>query len=69
MPLEGDYPTSVWAAGEVIVDPRAIVLPADVPPGRYRLLVGMYDLDTLARLPRPDGAGDAIEIPDAIDVP
>jgi hypothetical protein len=68
-PLEGDYPTSVWAAGEVIVDPHAIVLPADVPPGRYRLLVGMYDLDTLARLPRPDGAGDAIEIPDAIDVP
>jgi hypothetical protein len=67
-PLMGDYPTRVWAPGEVIVDPHAIVLPADVSPGQYRLLVGMYDLETLTRLPRPDGAGDTIETPDAIEV-
>jgi hypothetical protein len=68
-PLMGDYPTRVWALGEVIVDPHAIVLPADVPPGQYHLLVGMYDLETLVRLPRLDGAGDAVEMPDAIEVP
>jgi 4-amino-4-deoxy-L-arabinose transferase-like glycosyltransferase len=67
-PLMGDYSTRLWAPGEVIVDPHAIVLPADVPPGQYRLLVGMYSLETLVRLPRLDGAGDAIEIPDAIEV-
>jgi 4-amino-4-deoxy-L-arabinose transferase-like glycosyltransferase len=67
-PLMGDYPTSAWASGEVTVDPHAIVLPADIAPGQYRLLVGMYSLDTLVRLPRLDGAGDSIEIPDAIEV-
>jgi 4-amino-4-deoxy-L-arabinose transferase-like glycosyltransferase len=67
-PLMGDYPTGVWAPGEVIIDPHSIVLPADVPPGRYRLLVGMYDLETLVRLPQLDGAGDAILMPDVIKV-
>ncbi|MBN1812976.1 MAG: glycosyltransferase family 39 protein [Anaerolineae bacterium] len=67
-PLMGDYPTSVWAPGEVIVDPHSIVLPADVPLGQYRLLVGMYNLETLVRLPRLDGAGDSIEIPTAVEV-
>jgi 4-amino-4-deoxy-L-arabinose transferase-like glycosyltransferase len=67
-PLMGDYPTSVWAPGEVIVDPHAIALPADVHPGQYRLLVGMYNLETLVRLPRLDGAGDTIEIPDAVEI-
>ena len=64
----GDYPTSVWAPGEDIVDPHAIVLPADIAPGQYRLLVGMYSLETLVRLPRLDGAGDSIEMPGAIEV-
>jgi 4-amino-4-deoxy-L-arabinose transferase-like glycosyltransferase len=67
-PLMGDYPTSVWAPGEVIIDSHAVVLPADVPLGQYRLLVGMYNLDTLVRLPRLDGTGDSIEIPIAIEV-
>jgi hypothetical protein len=64
----GDYPTSVWAPGEVIIDPHVVVLPADLPAGQYRLLVGMYNLETLVRLPRLDGAGDAVDIPDAIEV-
>ena len=67
-PLLGDYPTRVWSSGELVVDPHVVALPADLPAGQYRLLVGMYDLETLARLPRLDGAGDAIEIPDAIEV-
>jgi hypothetical protein len=67
-PLMGDYPTGVWAPGEVVVDPHSIVLPVDVAPGQYRLLVGMYSLETLVRLPRLDGAGDSIEIPDAIEL-
>ena len=67
-PLLGDYPTSVWAPGEVIIDPHVVVLPADLPAGQYRLLVGMYNLETLVRLPRLDGAGDAVDIPDAIEV-
>ena len=67
-PLLGDYPTTMWAPGEVIADPHPVALPADLPSGRYRLLVGMYDLETLARLARLDGGGDAVEIPTAVEV-
>jgi 4-amino-4-deoxy-L-arabinose transferase-like glycosyltransferase len=67
-PLSGDYPTRMWAPGEVIIDPHTVVLPADVPPGQYRLLVGMYNLETLVRLTRLDGAGDTIEIPVVIEM-
>jgi hypothetical protein len=67
-PLMGDYPTRVWAPGEITVDPHVVALPADLPAGQYRLLVGMYDLETLTRLARPDGAGDSIEIPIAVEV-
>jgi hypothetical protein len=65
-PLGGLYPTSQWRAGKIVVDPRP--LPAsDLPPGRYRLAVGMYDPATLVRLPVTDGqgqpiAGDAIPL-------
>jgi len=67
-PLMGDYPTRVWSPGERIVDPHVVALPADLPAGQYRLLVGMYALETLARLARLDGAGDSVEIPVAVDV-
>jgi hypothetical protein len=67
-PLMGDYPATMWAAGEVIADPHPVALPADLPPGKYRLMAGMYDLQTLARLPRLDGTGDSIEIPTAIEI-
>jgi len=54
-PLAGDYPTTTWASGEVVADPHPVALPAGLLPGQYRLLVGMYDLETLARLARLDG--------------
>jgi hypothetical protein len=42
------YPTDFWQEGEVVADPYVIAVGAEVPPGRYKLLVGMYDG---ARLP------------------
>lgn len=48
-PQHGAYPTSVWQPGEGIVDTHRIVLPADLPPGTYRLLAGLYDPATGAR--------------------
>jgi len=67
-PLGGDYPTVMWAPGEVVADPHPVALPVDLSPGRYRLLVGMYDLETMARLARLDGAGDSVEILTALEV-
>jgi 4-amino-4-deoxy-L-arabinose transferase-like glycosyltransferase len=55
-PVQGDYPTSLWAPGEIIVDTHPID-PTTLPPGDYYLLAGLYDPDTDERLPAfgPDG--------------
>jgi hypothetical protein len=59
-PLQGDYPTSAWAAGEAFADPRMIRLQAGhreaLPPGAY-LLVGLYRLGDGTRLPVVDASG------------
>ena len=47
----GKLPTSGWVAGEVVDDHHPIMLPADMPAGRYRLVVGLYDPITDIRLP------------------
>jgi hypothetical protein len=49
--LAGAYPTSRWRPGETVIDPLSLSLPADLPPGQYTLWAGMYQVDTLARLP------------------
>jgi hypothetical protein len=41
-PLEGYLPTSSWLPGKPARDDRAIALPADLAPGRYTLLLGLY---------------------------
>jgi hypothetical protein len=49
-PLAGEYPTSRWRVGEQVVDEIVVPLPAELPPGDYRLLAGLYRLDTMERL-------------------
>lgn len=56
--LGGLYPTTHWVVGEVISDERDLALPEDIPPGRYRLEVGMYRPETLERLGVEDDAGN-----------
>ena len=63
VPVGGLYPTSAWLPGQVIEDRHVIQVDPDVPPGSYRVLVGLYDPATLERLeavgpegPVPDGA-------------
>lgn len=50
-PLDGTYPTSQWQPHETIIDPLTLPLPEDLPAGSYQLYTGLYQLDTLARLP------------------
>ncbi len=53
-PLEGYLPTSVWLPGKPARDDRAIHLPADLAPGRYTLLLGVFnpgDATPAGRLP------------------
>jgi hypothetical protein len=50
-PLQGFYPTSAWAPGEILNDTHEISLPADARQGRYQVLVGLYNPVTGKRLP------------------
>jgi len=50
---DGLYPTGVWQPGEIVSDTVTLDL-AGLPPARYRLAIGWYDPNTLARLPATD---------------
>jgi hypothetical protein len=45
------YFTSRWEPGELILDDVSLTIPPNAPPGPYRLAFGLYDGDTLERLP------------------
>ena len=49
-PLDGRYPTQSWAAGELVRDRHTLALPADLAPGAYRLIVGVYRAADRVRL-------------------
>lgn len=51
IPVGGTYPTTAWLPGEVIVDEYEISVKSDAPVGEYRIEVGMYDAETMQRLP------------------
>jgi hypothetical protein len=59
-PLGGDYPTSLWAAGETVLDQQVIPLPEDVPPGPYAVRLGWYLLQSGDRLTLPDGSSELV---------
>ncbi len=49
-PRGGKAPTSKWEEGRLLVDPRILPIATDVPPGKYRLEIGLYYLPTQERL-------------------
>ncbi len=61
-PLGGAAPTYLWfpkwLPGQTFVDPYRLDLPQDLPPGEYRLEVGMYGMTSQRRLPVVDLSGD-----------
>jgi hypothetical protein len=61
-PAQGRRPTSTWQPGETIFDTHTFSLPDDLPSGQYELITGMYLLDTLERLPIPEGDRDYIPL-------
>jgi hypothetical protein len=50
MPGDGSVPTSGWRIDDRVLDYYTIDLPADLPPGEYRLVVGLYELASGRRL-------------------
>lgn len=47
-PAAGAAPTTVWRAGDAVLDRHGLIVPSATPPGRYRLAVVLYDAATLA---------------------
>src|SRR5690606_14808532 len=47
----GQYPSRLWAAGEVFDETVPLALPADLPPGEYPIHIGLYDFASGVRLP------------------
>ncbi len=56
-PAAGEWPSSAWVPGQIVVDRRAVAIPPDAPPDTYRVRVGLYDAATSTRVGagRPDG--------------
>jgi hypothetical protein len=50
-PGDGLTPTTIWEPGQVLADRQGVPLPADLAPGRYTLVVGLYHVATGERLP------------------
>ena len=59
-PLSGIYPTTRWAANEMVRDAYALSVPRDLAPGKYVVRVGWYDPETGDRLPVTESADDAV---------
>jgi len=61
-PLDGDYPTSRWKAGEVVRDRFDYRIPPENPPGVYRLSLQVFDMETGEYLPLVGDSGNAIAL-------
>lgn len=49
-PVGGLRPTSTWIPGETVVDNHGVMLPINLSPRHYQVLVGLYNSETGARL-------------------
>jgi hypothetical protein len=56
--------TTIWPPGETVTDNHGLLLPANLPPGDYTLLLGLYDVaDPTARLPIQSQSGEVDVLP------
>ena len=59
IPGGGEAPTTSWVEREVITDQYEIVVDVQAPAGEYVIEVGIYDANTMERLPVHDAEGEA----------
>lgn len=72
-PDGGQYPTQRWASGVRFFEQRSVPIPVDLKPGRYRLLVGLYDPVTGVRVSAINGpqasVSDLALVADEFEIP
>jgi hypothetical protein len=59
-PRNGRYPTSIWHAGDIVPDPHALKIPEIDVEHDLQVIVGMYESESLERLPVIDDQGKRI---------
>jgi len=59
-PGGGLRPTNRWPVGEILRDSYGLYIAPETPPGRYLVEIGMYDLETMQRLPAFDQDGQRL---------
>ena len=60
-PNSGTSPTTSWTPGQTVIDRHGLAIPRDLPPGTYKLIIGLYNRDdSSARL--PIAGGDYLEL-------
>jgi hypothetical protein len=62
IPQGGAFPMPRWSEGDWVADQHTIPLPAELPPGEYRLLVGLYRADTRSQRREDVWAADGSEL-------
>jgi hypothetical protein len=72
VPVDGTHPTRKWKAGEVVVDRIVLAMPA-LPPGTYRLEMGVRGANGGPRLPLSDERGkgqppDRFMLPEVLEI-
>lgn len=60
LPVGGSLPTSCWVKDEIIVDEYNIPIQPNAPPGQYVIEIGMYQLETMQRLPIINQEGQVV---------
>ncbi len=50
-PMDGRFATRAWQPGITVPDNHPLLLPPDLPPGNYQVMVGLYQQETGVRLP------------------
>jgi hypothetical protein len=46
LPDAGRRPTADWVVGEYVADRHDVAVPATLPPGEYRVVVGLYQAES-----------------------
>lgn len=60
LPVSDHYPTNAWRPGEVVPDYHQVPVDATLPPGNYRLEVGMFRAFAESGLPVDGGPADHV---------
>ena len=63
---QSDDPTTRWHPGELALDMADLPIPAGLAHGDYQLELGVYRMDTFARLPLAANPGGALSLLDVM---